>query len=59
LIELNPASFVGTPLADITQTLSWVFGWLPAMVLVILIVVQSVEVVQDVIRLIRGRSSAI
>jgi hypothetical protein len=59
LVELNPAAFAGTPLAGITQTLSWVFGWLPAMVLVILIVVQGAEVVQDVTRLIRGRSGAI
>jgi hypothetical protein len=59
LIELNPASFAGTPLADMTQTLSWVIGWLPAMILVILIVVQTIEVVQDVIHLFRGRSSAI
>jgi hypothetical protein len=57
LVELNPAAFVGTPLADVTQTLSWVFGWVPALVLVILIVVQAVEVVQDVASLIRGRST--
>ena len=59
LIELNTAAFIGTPLADTTQTLSWVFGWVPALVLVVLIVVQAAEVVQDVLRLIRGRSSAI
>jgi hypothetical protein len=57
LVELNPASFAGTPLADVTQTLSWVFGWVPALVLVILIVVQAVEVVQDVASLFRGRST--
>jgi hypothetical protein len=59
LIELNPASFVGTPLADVTQTLSWVFGWMPDIILVILIVVQAAEVVQDVVRLIRGKPAAI
>jgi HAAS len=59
LIELNPASFAGTPLADVTQTLSLVFGWLPDLILAILIVVQGVEVVQDVVHLARGRSSAL
>ena len=57
LVELNPAAFAGTPLADVTQTLSWVFGWVPDLILVILIVVQAVEVVQDVLHLIRSRST--
>jgi hypothetical protein len=55
LMALDPAAFAGTPLADVTTTLSWVFGWLPAMVLGILIVVQAVEVVQDVLRLFKGQ----
>jgi hypothetical protein len=59
LVELNPAAFAGTPLADLTQTLSWVFAWLPALILVILIVVQSVEVVQDIIRLYKSRAAAL
>jgi hypothetical protein len=58
LIELNPASFAGTSLADVTQTLSWIIGWMPDMVLVILIVVQGVEIVQDALRLIRGKATS-
>jgi hypothetical protein len=59
LIELNPVAFVGTPLADTTQTLAWVFNWLPTMVLAILIVVQGAEVVQDVVHLVRDRSTSV
>lgn len=59
LVAFNPATFSGTPLEDTISTLSWVMGWVPALVLGILIVVQAVEVIEDTLRLVKGRTREI
>jgi hypothetical protein len=57
LIELDASALTGAPAADVLPTLSWVFGWLPVLILGILIVVFTVEIVQDVARLVKGKSA--
>lgn len=56
LVAFDPAFFTGTPLEDTISTLSWVMGWVPLVVLSVLIVVQGIEVVQDTLHLVKGRS---
>lgn len=55
LISLSVADFAGTPLADSAPVLVSVLGWVPTLVLTIVIVIASIEVGQAVYRLVKSR----
>ena len=56
LIDLGVEKFAGTPLAGSADVFTKMFGFLPNLVLVIIIVVSIVEVVQSIYRLVRTRA---
>lgn len=58
LIDLNPAKFAGTPLAEAMPVLAKVMQFMPWMVLFIIIVVSSIEVAQAIYKLLKNRSSS-
>ncbi len=56
LIDLGVEKFAGTPLADAADVFTKMFGFLPTLVLSIIIIVSIVEVVQSIYRLVRTRA---
>jgi hypothetical protein len=55
LIDISPERLAGTPLAEAAEVLSKVMGFVPAMVLIIVITISSIEVAQMVYRMIKGK----
>lgn len=51
LIELSPEKLAGTPIAEAADVLTKVMGFVPAIVLIVVIVVSSIEVAQMIYRL--------
>lgn len=51
LIDMSSSKFAGTPLADTAGTLEKVMGFVPGLVLIIVIIVAGVEVAQMIYRL--------
>ena len=56
LIDLGVGKFAGTPLAGAADVFTKMFGFLPTLVLSIIIIVSIVEVVQSIYRLVRTRA---
>jgi hypothetical protein len=56
LISLSAEKLAGSPVAEAAGVLTRVMGFLPGLVLVIIIIVSSVEVAQSIYRLIRARA---
>ena len=56
LINLSAEKLAGTPIAEAADVLSKVMGFVPGLVLVIIIIVSSVEVAQSIYRLTRARA---
>jgi uncharacterized membrane protein len=51
LIDLSAGKLAGTPLADVSDVLTKVMGFVPGLVLVIVIIISGIEVVQMVYRM--------
>jgi hypothetical protein len=58
LIDLNPARFSGTPLAEAMPVLAKIMQYMPWMVLFIIIVVSTIEVAQMIYHLIKGKPAS-
>jgi len=56
LIDLSAAKFAGTPLAGAADMFTKMFGFLPVLVLSIIIIVSIVEVVQSIYRLTKSKT---
>lgn len=58
LIDLGASNFAGSPLADLAGVLEKVMGFAPAIVLLIVIIIGSIEVAQMVYRLTKSKPSS-
>jgi hypothetical protein len=56
LVDLSASRLAGTPLADSAETMTRIFGLMPIIVLIILIVVQGLEVFQGLYKLATNRA---
>lgn len=57
LVRISTADFANTPMASAADTLVPLFRMIPALVLGILIIVQSIEVVQEIVKLFKQQSA--
>lgn len=58
LIDLSAGKLAGTPLAEVSDVMTKVMGFVPGLVLIIVIIVSSIEVAQMIYRLANSRYSS-
>ena len=55
LVVLSAEDFAGTPLAESADIFLWLAGWVPTLVLSIIIIVSTIDVGQTIYRLVKNR----
>lgn len=58
LVALRAEDFAGTPLAESAEVFLWVAGWVPTLVLSVIIIVSTIDVGQTIYRLVKNRKTA-